>query len=55
MTVENHPFNSGAIFQVILTLMRWLQQENDHSLSTVSIISGITVGMPVMYLTSIFV
>lgn len=46
---------AGAIFQVILTLMRWLQQENDNHLSTASIISGIAVGMLVMYLTSIFV
>ena len=46
---------AGAIFQVILTLMRWLQQENENRLSTASIISGIAVGMLVMYLTSIFV
>ncbi|MGH1522081.1 MAG: ZIP family metal transporter [Nitrosopumilus sp.] len=46
---------AGAIFQVILTLMRWLQQENNNVLSTASIISGISIGMLVMYLTSIFV
>ena len=46
---------AGAIFQVILTLMRWIQQENNNVLSTASIISGISIGMLVMYLTSIFV
>ena len=46
---------AGAIFQVILTLMRWIQQENNNVLSTASIISGIAIGMLVMYLTSIFV
>ena len=46
---------AGAIFQVILTLMRWLQQENNNVLSTAAIISGIAIGMLVMYLTSIFV
>ena len=46
---------AGAIFQVILTLMRWIQQENNNVLSTASIVSGISIGMLVMYLTSIFV
>ena len=46
---------AGAIFQVILTLMRWLQQENNNVLSTASIVSGLSIGMLVMYLTSIFV
>ena len=46
---------AGAIFQVILTLMRWLQQENNNVLSSAAIISGIAIGMLVMYLTSIFV
>lgn len=45
----------GDIFQAILTLMRWLQQENNNVLSTVAIVSGMAVGMLVMYLTSIFV
>ena len=46
---------AGAIFQVILTLMKWLQQENDNRLSSASIVSGFAVGMTVMYLTSILV
>ena len=46
---------AGAIFQVILTLVKWIQQENENRLSSASIVSGIAVGMLVMYLTSIFV
>ncbi|MDH5569438.1 MAG: divalent cation transporter [Nitrosopumilus sp.] len=46
---------AGAIFQVILTLVKWIQQENQNRLSSASIVSGIAVGMLVMYLTSIFV
>ncbi len=46
---------AGAIFQVILTIMKWLQQENENRLSSASIVSGIAAGMLVMYLTSIFV
>ena len=46
---------AGAIFQVILTIIKWIQQENENQLSSAPIISGIAVGMLVMYLTSIFV
>jgi len=35
--------------------MKWLQKENNNNLSSAAIISGIAVGMLVMYLTSIFV
>ncbi|MDH3502877.1 MAG: divalent cation transporter, partial [Nitrosopumilus sp.] len=46
---------AGAIFQVIIIIMKWLRDENKNSLSSASIVSGIAVGMIVMYLTSIFV
>lgn len=46
---------AGAIFQVTVTIMKWLQEENKHCLSSASVVSGIAVGMLVMYLTSIFV
>ena len=46
---------AGAIFQVILVLMKWIQKENDGNLSTLSIVSGFAIGMLVMYLTSILV
>ncbi len=44
---------AGAIFQVILVILRWIQQSD--RLSGVSTISGFAVGMLVMYLTSILV
>ncbi|KER06399.1 Zinc transporter ZupT protein [Marine Group I thaumarchaeote SCGC AAA799-E16] len=46
---------AGAIFQVIVILMKWLREEGDKNLSSASVASGFAVGMLVMYLTSIFV
>jgi len=46
---------AGAIFQVILVLMKWLRDEGDKNLSSASVASGFAVGMLVMYLTSILV
>ena len=46
---------AGAIFQVIVIIMKWLREENKNIFSSASIISGIAAGMLVMYLTGIFV
>jgi zinc transporter, ZIP family len=46
---------AGAIFQVIVVIMKWIQEENDGNLSTIAVVSGVAVGMLVMYLTSILV
>ena len=46
---------AGAIFQVILVIMKWLQEENQNRLSTAPIVSGFALGMIVMYVTSVFV
>jgi len=46
---------AGAIFQVILVLLKWLREEGDKNLSSASVASGFAVGMLVMYLTSILV
>ncbi|MCG3780145.1 MAG: Divalent cation transporter [Nitrosopumilus sp.] len=46
---------AGAIFQVILVLMKWIQKENDGNLSNLSVVSGFALGMLVMYITSILV
>ena len=46
---------AGAIFQVILVILKWIYDENDQKLSTLAVVSGFTVGMLVMYLTSILV
>jgi zinc transporter ZupT len=46
---------TGAIFQVIVVIMKWIQDEGDNNLSSASVASGFAVGMLVMYMTSIFV
>jgi hypothetical protein len=46
---------AGAIFQVIVILMKWIRDEGDKNLSSAAVISGIAVGMLVMYLTSILI
>lgn len=45
---------SGAIFQVIVVILKWLQSGDKH-LSSEAVISGIAAGMAIMYMTSIFV
>ncbi|MGY5144500.1 MAG: ZIP family metal transporter [Candidatus Nitrosopumilus sp. bin_32a] len=46
---------AGAIFQVIVVIMKWIQEENDRNLSTIAVVSGIGVGMLVMYLTGVLI
>ncbi|HSB50074.1 MAG TPA: divalent cation transporter, partial [Nitrosopumilaceae archaeon] len=46
---------AGAIFQVVITILRWIREEGDKNLSSVAVISGISIGMAIMYMTSIFV
>jgi ZIP family zinc transporter len=46
---------AGAIFQVIVILIKWLRDEGDKNLSSASVVSGFAVGMLVMYLTSILI
>jgi zinc transporter ZupT len=45
---------AGAIFQVALIILKWLYQ-SEQKLVQASIVSGVGVGMLIMYLTSIFV
>lgn len=45
---------AGAIFQVIVVVLKWIH-EQDKKLSTMPVISGISVGMIIMYVTSIFI
>jgi zinc transporter ZupT len=45
---------AGAIFQVIVAILRWIR-ESDKALSSASIAAGVGVGMLIMYLTSILV
>ncbi len=46
---------AGAIFQVIITILRWIREEGDKNLSSAAVASGFAVGMMIMYLTSILV
>ena len=45
---------AGAIFQVIVLIMKWIQNE-EGKLSNGSVLAGIAVGMMIMYATSILV
>ena len=45
---------TGAIFQVIVSIMRWIQNE-EGKLSNGSVLAGIAVGMIIMYITSILI
>lgn len=45
----------GAVFQVLITILKWIREDGDKQFSSASVASGFAVGMLVMYLTSIFV
>jgi zinc transporter ZupT len=46
---------AGAIFQVIVVIIRMIREEGDKNLSSTAVVSGISIGMLVMYLTSILI
>ena len=46
---------AGAIFQVIVIILKWIRSEGDKNLSGAAVASGIAMGMLIMYLTSILV
>ncbi|MGQ0637877.1 MAG: ZIP family metal transporter [Nitrososphaerota archaeon] len=46
---------AGAIFQVVVSIIKWIRQDGEKTLSNAAVASGIVVGMLVMYLTSILV
>jgi zinc transporter ZupT len=46
---------AGAIFQVIVAILRWIREEGDKGLSSASVVAGVSTGMLIMYLTSILV
>ena len=46
---------AGAIFQVIIIILKWIREEGDKNLSSASVAAGFAIGMLVMYLTSIIV
>jgi len=54
-TVVFLSIGAGAIFQVVITVLRWIREEGDKNLSGAAVVAGISVGMLIMYLTSILV
>jgi len=46
---------AGAIFQVIVVILRWIREEGDKNFSSAAVASGFAMGMLIMYLTSILV
>ncbi|GKS67167.1 metal transporter [Nitrosarchaeum sp.] len=46
---------AGAIFQVIVVILKWIRDEGDSTLSSASVASGFAIGMLVMYMTSILI
>lgn len=46
---------AGAIFQVIIIILKWIREEGDKNLSSASVAAGIATGMLIMYITSILV
>ncbi|PIW32485.1 MAG: divalent cation transporter, partial [Nitrosopumilales archaeon CG15_BIG_FIL_POST_REV_8_21_14_020_37_12] len=46
---------AGAIFQVIVIILKWIREEGDKNLSSAAVVSGFATGMFVMYITSILI
>jgi len=45
----------GAVFQVLITILKWIREDGDKQFSSAAVASGFAVGMLIMYLTSILV
>jgi len=46
---------AGAIFQVIVIILKWIREEGEKNLSSASVVSGVALGMLIMYATSILI
>ncbi|MGD2107509.1 MAG: divalent cation transporter [Nitrosopumilaceae archaeon] len=46
---------AGAIFQVIVIILKWIREEGDSNLSSAAVASGIAIGLLIMYFTSIII
>jgi zinc transporter ZupT len=46
---------AGAIFQVIIIILKWIREEGEKNLSSASVVSGFAIGMLIMYATSILI
>ena len=54
-TVVFLSIGAGAIFQVAVSIIQYIREENENTISNVSIISGVGLGLIVMYFTSILI
>lgn len=46
---------AGAIFQVVISILKWIKEDEQQTFFSAPIIAGIAVGIFVMYLTSILI
>ena len=46
---------AGAIFQVVVSIINWIRQDGEITISNAAVVSGFAVGMLLMYLTSIII
>jgi zinc transporter ZupT len=46
---------AGAIFQVIVIILKWIKEEGEKNMSSASVVSGFAIGMLIMYVTSILI
>jgi zinc transporter ZupT len=46
---------AGAIFQVIISILKWIRDEGDKNFSSAAFVLGFATGMLIMYLTSILI
>jgi len=46
---------AGAIFQVIITILKWIREDGDNNLSSAAVVTGFVTGMVIMYLTGILI
>ncbi len=59
--IASSPFSSaiflsigaGAIFQILLVLVKWLREQDNSNLSSASVVLGLCIGMVIMYVTGI--
>ena len=54
-TVVFLSIGAGAIFQVAVSIIQYIREENENTISNISILSGIGLGLIVMYFTSILI
>lgn len=46
---------AGAVFQVVLTVLKWVRDQGDKNLSSAAVAAGVATGLLIMYVTSIII